>query len=71
MYKAVWYDPHRNLAPNMNKPTPCWLLNAVPKDGYNDEAVIVLDVEGVELPLKTVKLKDVRLLRRVTGVLEE
>jgi hypothetical protein len=71
MYKAVWYGDEWAKSPKGTPPTPCWFLSAVVRTGYDDDAVIVLDVPGVELPIRTVRLKDVKLLRRVTGVLEE
>lgn len=71
MYKAVWYDPAQPTYSGAKKPTACWLLNALSKDGYNGEAIIVLDVPGTELPLRTVRLGEIRVLRRVVGVLEE
>ena len=70
MLKAVWYAPHLQREPYSN-PTPCWLHSVKTKDGWNDEAVIVLDVGTPELPLKSVKLSEVRVLRRSGINLEE
>jgi hypothetical protein len=67
MYKAIWRPRE------VDAPRPCWLLNTSVTNGppWDQVACIVLDAPGqLELKLQVVKLSEVRILRRVTGILE-
>ncbi len=69
MYKANWYGPHHN-----GKPTPCYLIqvSVEGRELWKEHACIaVLEDTGIEFTLKIVPLREVKLIRRLTSVMEE